>query len=311
MAILRRSIVRPVPREVILCLGLMVATCGTVIAQVAAPGDAASEQKPPAWTTSALTFRLFPAGDVYPVYVADPQRPSNAVVQSFYSRTRVPEASSPRTSLAAGGRFGILRIDSRAAAARLWQVSIEAGLDAIFDAQFKADAVGWDGNYGLTVTTTTPTSPFGFKIAVLHTSAHLGDEYQERTGATRINYTREELALGAAWRFRPRWRAYGELGLGYLRRSEGQDQWRWQAGVEYEARPAVFGNRMAWYGAADLSALQERDWRLDTSLQGGLVTRSDGRAYRLFVQWYDGRVTLGQFTLYSEATFSFGLKIDL
>ena len=33
---------------------------------------------------------------------------------------------------------------------------------------------------------------------------------------------------------------------------------------------------MAWFGAVDLSALQERDWRLDTALQGGLVTRSTG-----------------------------------
>jgi hypothetical protein len=68
---------------------------------------------------------------------------------------------------------------------------------------------------------------------------------------------------------------------------------------------------MAWYGAADFSALEERDWRLDTALQGGLVTRSGGHVYRLFAQWYDGRVTLGQFIRYSEASFSIGLKVDL
>jgi hypothetical protein len=68
---------------------------------------------------------------------------------------------------------------------------------------------------------------------------------------------------------------------------------------------------MAWYGAADLSLLQERDWRLDTSIQGGLVTRSGGRTYRLFAQWYDGRPPLGQFTSYSEASLSVGLKLDL
>ena len=63
---------------------------------------------------------------------------------------------------------------------------------------------------------------------------------------------------------------------------------------------------MAWYGAVDFSALEERDWRLDTSLQGGLVSRSGGHAYRLFVQWYDGRVMLGQFTMFSEAALSLG-----
>ncbi len=226
-------------------------------------------------------------------------------------RTRVPQTSSPRTFLAAGGRAGLVRIDPSAPGGRFWQVSVEAGLDAVFDAQFKNDAVGWDGNYGLTVTTATSTSPFAFKVAVLHLSAHLGDEYQERTGTKRINYTREELALGVAWRFRPRWRAYGEVGIGYVTRSDEQAPGRWQTGVEYEAPPTVFGGRMAWYAAVDLSALEERDWRLDTALQGGLVTRTSGRVFRIFLQWYDGRVPLGEFTRYSEASISLGLRIDL
>jgi hypothetical protein len=94
-------------------------------------------------------------------------------------------------------------------------------------------------------------------------------------------------------------------------RSDDQDRWRWQSGLEYESRPSVFGGRMAWFGAVDLSALQERDWRLDTALQGGLVTRSRGHTYRFFVQWYDGRVTLGQFSHYTETGFSIGIKVDL
>ena len=158
----------------------------------------------------------------------------------------------------------MLRSDSSAPFGRAWQVSIDAGLDAMFDSQDKNDAIGWDGNYGLTFTTTTNSSPFGYKVAVLHVSSHLGDEYEERTNLARINYTREELALGLAWRFRPRWRAYGDAGFVYRMRSEDQERWRWQGGVEYEARATVFGGRMAWYGAADFSGMEERDWRLAT-----------------------------------------------
>ena len=94
-------------------------------------------------------------------------------------------------------------------------------------------------------------------------------------------------------------------------RSEGQERWRWQMGGEYQRPPTVFGGRMAWYGAIDFSLLEERDWRLDTCLQGGLVTRNKGRTYRMYLQWYDGRPTLGQFTTYSEAAISFGVKVDL
>ena len=57
--------------------------------------------------------------------------------------------------------------------------------------------------------------------------------------------------------------------------------------------------------------MQERDWRLDTALQGGLVTRTRGRTYRMDLQWYDGRPPIAQFTWYPEAAFSLGLKLDL
>ena len=82
-------------------------------------------------------------------------------------------------------------------------------------------------------------------------------------------------------------------------------------GRRYERSPTLFGGRIASYQAIDLSLLEERHWRLDTCLQGGLVTRNNGRTYRMYVQWYDGRPALGQFTAYSEAALSFGLKMDL
>jgi hypothetical protein len=296
-------------RTVVVASAIVAGGCGVALAQT--PGQPPDEQKPPVWNpTSTRTFELFPAGDVYPVYVADPHRPSTSLGEAFYTRTRIPDSSSPRTLVAAGGRFGIARFGSSARGGRFWQVSIDAGLDAMFDAQLRNDAIGWDGNYGLTVTTATAASPLAFKVAVLHISAHLGDEYDERTDLPRTNYTREEVALGTAWRFKTRWRAYGDVAIAYRMRSEGQERLRWQAGLEYEARPTVFDGRMAWYGALDLSALEERDWRLDTSLQGGLVTRSGGHAYRVFLQWYDGRAPIGQFTDYSEASLSLGLKVD-
>jgi hypothetical protein len=256
-------------------------------------------------------IELFPAGDIFPVYAADPHRPTNQLAIGFYASTEIPETSSPRTTLSGGGRFGMLRMDSSAPGGRSWQVSIDAGLDAVFDSQHRNDGIGWDGNYGLTVTTARPSSAFAFKLALLHVSAHLGDEYEERTQAARLNYTREEFSLATAWRPRARTRLYGELGIAYRMRSDDQQRLRWQTGGEHERPPTLFGGRMAWYGAIDFSLLEERDWRLDTSLQGGLVTRNKGRTYRLYMQWYDGRPTLGQFTSYSEAALSLGFKIDL
>jgi hypothetical protein len=253
---------------------------------------------------------LFPSGDLYRVYIADPHRPTNAIIEMIYQDSTIASASSPRVGLAAGGRFGILRIAPAAGSARSWQVSLIGGLDAFFDSQRRLDAVGWDGNYGITVTTSTP-GRLALKVAVLHVSSHLGDEYQNRTGRTRSNYSREEFALGASWRITDRWRAYGELGVAHKSRSEPQEPWRAQAGVELESRPVLWGGQFAWYAAADFSPMQERAWRVDTAFQGGILTRANGRTYRLGAGWTDGRPTVAEFFQETERWFSLAFYIDL
>ena len=286
---------------------LQIILCATA-AEAQSAGD---QQRPPTLThSSGTTFRLFPSGDVYAVYVADPHRATNTLTAHVLPRVRIEDTSSPRIGLGAGGRFGMLRIDSAKPGGRTWQISIDAGLDAVFDSDNKQDAIGWDGNYGLTVTTASG-APLAFKFALLHQSSHLGDEYVARTGRERLNYTREEFALGVSARLAPRWRAYGETGVAYVGRYEGQEPWRAQGGLEFESRPVVFGGRFAWYGAADFSGWEERGWRLDTALRGGIVTRTEGRTYRIGMGWTDGPPLLGEFFQTSEGWFTFGLWIDL
>ncbi len=301
------TVLAPLTRAVVCLILLEMIAFGTLAEAQTTEGG----QRPLLWThSSGTTFKLFPSGDVYPVYVADPHRPTNAITEMFYDNVRIEDTDTPRSGLNAGGRFGILRIDSGKPGGRSWQVSISAGIDAVFDSQHKLDAIGWDGNYGLTVTTATG-GPFGFKVGVLHQSSHIGDEYAARTGRERINYTREEVVVGMSWRVRPRLRAYGETGVQYIGRSEAQEPWRYELGLEYESRPKLWGGRFAWYAAGDLSSMEERDWRLDNALQAGLVTRSDGRTYRLGVGWTDGRPPLGEFSFYTEQWLTFGFWIDL
>jgi hypothetical protein len=79
---------------------IVITTCVTAFGQT--PGEPRDEQRPPTWgSDGGRIFQLFPPGDIYPVYVADPHRPTNAIKEGFYARARVPETSSPRTSLAA------------------------------------------------------------------------------------------------------------------------------------------------------------------------------------------------------------------
>ena len=281
-------------------------------AQPASPTDGSTpvEARDPNWTSGGGTkVTLFPAGNVFPVYVGDPHRPTNSIQERFYTRTDIPDSMSPRTALSGGGSFGLLRIDSSGPSGRSWQVSLDAGLDALFDSMHKLDAIGWDGNYGLTFETAS-RGPLALRVALFHISAHLGDEYAIRTGTARFNYTREEFAVGARWRFSDAWGAYAETGVAWTMRSDQQEPWRVQGGVEWEGG-RVMGGRFAWYGATDLASMQERGWRLDAAVQGGLVARTNGRAYRVYVEYLDGRPTLGEFYKYHEAHVTLGFKMDL
>ena len=182
-------------------------------------------------------------------------------------------------------------------------------MDALFDAEHKSENIGWDGNYGLTLTTAS-AAPWAFKVAMLHVSSHVGDEHVARTGRTRINYIRQELAVGAAYRLGPRWRFYGEVGGAYDTGADEQEPWRSQVGVEYEAAPRLFGARFAWYAAGDLASWQERDWRVDPTIQAGIVTRANGHSYRLLIEYLYGRPPVGEFYKDTEGSLGIGLRID-
>ena len=296
---------RSLARRWCLLLAGVLACDATAHAQ--SPDD---EQRPPTWTLgSGTTLTLFPSADVYPTPVADPHRPATTIAELFYSDRSIEDTSTPRTALSAGGRFGILRIAPGTPDGRSWQVSITGGLHALFDTQKKNDAIGWEGNYGFALTTAS-AGPLALKVALQHASSHLGDEYVERTGRKRINYDRGEVAFGGSVRLGRGLRTYVEAAVGYVNRADGQEPWRGHAGLEYESRP-VFGGRFAWYGATDVGAWQERAWRVDTALQGGLLARAHGRAYRIAAGYTDGRPMVSEFFRYNERWFTVGLYIDL
>ncbi len=276
---------------------------------LAQPSDRQPAQAPIS-APSAGSVTLFPSGDIYGVYVADPHRPTNHLAEGFIVGGGIPDTRSPLTQVATGGRFGMLRFGRASPGRRAWQISVEAGFDALFDSQNKLDVVGWDGNYGLTVTTAS-SSPLAWKFAMQHVSSHIGDEYLTRTGRERLNYTREELGVGASWRWSPQWRAYGEIGAAYYRGDAMLEPWRLQGGIEWESRLGPCSTLFACYAAADLSSMQERGWRSDVTADFGIVIHSVGRTSRIFIEWHDGRPTANEFFKDTVKTLSLGLRIDL
>jgi hypothetical protein len=61
----------------------------------------------------------------------------------------------------------------------------------------------------------------------------------------------------------------------------------------------------------DVQAWEERDWNLDLAVQGGLAFHAEGRRWRLGLEYYDGRVPLGEFYFEDQRHVSLGLFVDL
>ena len=266
---------------------------------------------PAAAGTSDWTFDLAPTGDVYSPYIADPTRAGFAVQLISFSNSEIADAGDDRWGLKLGGRFGLFRIHPRNEPDRGFQLSIEAGFKGQFDRDHSLDNIGWDGIYGL-IATYRRGNRLAYKLGALHTSAHVGDEHQERTGRQRIEYTRTELLAGASRSVGKRWRVYGEAGWACeLRTPELQDRGRVQLGLEYESAPVLWKGRIGWYAAADASVFEERDWEVSTTVQAGFKVRTPARFWRLGLEYYDGRSWMAEYFQDDERYLSAGLWLDL
>lgn len=253
----------------------------------------------------------FPPGNLYPPYAADPFRVGFGIESVRVSRVSIENASSDRVNLRAGGQLAFLRSQGIDEPDVGWEVTLVGGFNDQNDVLNSLDNIGWDGHYGLTATV-APRRGLAFKFGLMHVSSHVGDEFLERTGRGRIGYTRQETIAAVSWFFSERWRLYFETGWAFsITNDELQEPWRGQFGLEYESAPALWKRRISLYAAADSQSMQERDWRVDVSVQAGLVVHSACRTWRFGVQWYNGRPPIGEFFQNTERYTSFGLWIDI
>ncbi len=262
-------------------------------------------------TLSGTTIIMFPPGDMYPYYIADQHRVGFCIQVLRYTATEIPAAGKSRIYLKTGANIGIARFHPSGHPDRGWQLSVQAGWDGQFDSDNSQDNIGWDGNYGFLLSM-APASGLAFKLGMLHTSSHVGDEYIERTGRKRIGYTRHEITGGVSWSMSEQWRLYSEAGWGYdLRNETLMAPGRLQAGLEFVDEKSLWQDILGWYIAVDTSTWEERDWRLDVSAQLGVLLPSADHRVKLGIEYYNGRVPIGEFFQFDETYIAFGAWMDL
>jgi hypothetical protein len=285
----------------------MLALLGTPVPRALA-NDAPEAPDVAAGKTGVWAF--FPEAGFYPLYIADPLRPQSAMLLARMPTSDIPDAGGTRFALRLGGQFPIVARHPYGDSECGWQLDFEGGFTSQFDIDNSLDNIGWDGLFGLLLDY-KPRPALAFRFGTLHDSAHVGDEYAERTGRMRLGYTREEFVAGVSVRASQRWRYYAEVGVQYGTKNF-QEPLRAQAGVEYQGERPWPSARGGWYAALDLRAYAENDWHPRATAQLGInvpTGRGNGR-YRFAFEGGAGRTVLGEFFTDSETYAGIGWYFD-
>lgn len=263
-------------------------------------------------STPDRTFTFFPDENPYTAKVADPRHASFGILPLNAVDSEIEGATSERVALRVGGVFPVLVFHREGDVSGGWFISIETSFYGQLDRGDSADLIGFNGVYALHV-----SHAFGdgwvFNTAWHHLSSHLADEFIEKTGRERTGYARDEVQGGISKVFGRRWRAFGEVGYGAsIEEAFGQEEWRVQGGLEYEAPETLWKGRSGWYVAGSISSWEENDWDPDIAVEGGLLFLSakDRHRYRLLLSYYQGRIPISDFFEQDEAYVSFGLAMD-
>lgn len=229
---------------------------------------------------------------LYEPYLASSRTVQTSLGLVTVDKSDIQGVSDDRWDIRIGQRFGIYRSDSG------WEVSGFVGFNGLFDIDNNTDNIGWDGRYGFTLATEWRPGE-SVKLESRHQSAHIGDELIASTGRQRLEYTREEFNVGYSNTVLPSIRMYAETGWAWdLRNDSVQDPWRIQTGIEYGiGRGTIDGSERPRgpFVALDLESMEERDWELDVTLQGGWLFSKRDRLWRAAIEYRHGRVPLGEF----------------
>lgn len=258
----------------------------------------------------SLRFNFFPADHLYPHYIANPIRSSFGFKSMNFSHSEIPQSGDQRFGLNMGANLGLIRLHPEKNPDRGWNLSLEAGFRGQFDTEHSQDNIGWDGHYALFLDY-RHSHKIAYRLGLHHTSSHIGDEYAERTGQQRINYTRQEIRLGSIWNFADHWQSYIEVARTNDRRNKAlQQPGRAEWGLQYD-HSTFFSQRIGGYAALDISGYEENNWQANTTLQIGISWPTLERQWRLGLEYYDGRSQLGEFFQFEERYLSLGLWMDL
>lgn len=155
---------------------------------------------------------------------------------------------------------------------------------------------------------------YSARVTLYHESAHLGDNFIERTGRPRISYSREGVQALLAVEPR-RWiRLYGG-GTTLLHRIPEVPRTELQAGLEMRGPNVRFmlPDHECWfYLASDAQSRDENQWNVNSNTQVGLHIgfKDVARSLRIYGNYFTGHSNFGQFFTEKEDILGVGFSFD-
>lgn len=152
---------------------------------------------------------------------------------------------------------------------------------------------------------------WAFTVETYHESSHLGDEYEDRFGAKRLDWTREVVAGWASYSIGP-WRATGSAS--YALRDELKLRRPGAAfGLDYRPPQRPRGGAVRPVGGLYLDANAATSWRVSSSLKAGIALRAapGGREIGLALIAHDGLSTQRQFFRKDSRYLGLEIRFDL
>jgi hypothetical protein len=214
------------------------------------------------------------------------------------------------TDAAIGGTAPLLRFFPEGNCREGWQLDFfGVVLTRLGDFRTQEDS---DFRFGLPLT--WASGGWAGKLAYEHTSSHLGDDLIQQDPAIRKRgHVRDEVVAGLSYRWWDQLRLYGQVGYALGFSSVGpQNRDRYDVGLEW-SKQGWTGPCGQPYAALDLEFRGEERYTPDLSAQVGWEWRrpdSVVSAFRLALEFYDGRSPFGQFFDRHEQWIGVGAHLD-
>jgi len=160
---------------------------------------------------------------------------------------------------------------------------------------------------------TAALGPWSLTLELFHESSHLGDEYEDRFHASRLDWTRE-VAAGWVSYSTGAWRITGSASYTLIDEL-GLERPGASFGVDYRSRPRgrVLGSSVRPLAGVFLESTAATRWRVSTSAKAGVALQAGGKGREIgfSVIAHDGLSTQRQFFRAESRYLGLEVRFDL